>query len=181
MERRTDLLGEDLKSIWMDTIDNPKTARPIGSGPFLVERWERGKQLTLVRNERYWGPHPSYLKRLAYRFGGVGGDPADVLRNGDVDIYWSGVGRQEDYRPIHGYRRHFWPGGNVELVQTRKLPKRNTNPHAPRGKYLKPGPGRSVSVGLLSHLAGGGARHESGRSDDLSSEMRNFRRPSGQV
>ena len=28
-----------------DGIDNPKTGSPIGSGPFLVERWERGRQL----------------------------------------------------------------------------------------------------------------------------------------
>jgi peptide/nickel transport system substrate-binding protein len=113
------LLGEDLKSIWTDTIDNPKTGEPIGSGPFLVEAWERGKQLTLVRNERYWGPHPAYLKRLAYRFDSVRGSPAEVLRNGDVDIYWSGVQRQEDFRPVPGFRRHFWPGGNVEHFQIR--------------------------------------------------------------
>jgi ABC-type transport system substrate-binding protein len=115
------LLGEDLTSIWKDTIDNPKTGEPIGSGPFLVERWERGKQLTLVRNERYWGPHPAYLKRLVYRFGVYvsGADPAEVLRNGDLDIAWSGVGRQEDFRPIPGYRLRFWPGGNLEHFQLR--------------------------------------------------------------
>ena len=33
--------------MWKDRIDNPKTGAPIGSGPFLVERWERGKQITL--------------------------------------------------------------------------------------------------------------------------------------
>ena len=41
--------------VWIDRIDNPKTGKPIGSGPFLVGAWERGKQLTLVRNPRYWG------------------------------------------------------------------------------------------------------------------------------
>ena len=51
-----------------ERIDNPKTGRPIGSGPFLVERWERGKQLTLVRNPRYWGPHAAYLDRIVIRF-----------------------------------------------------------------------------------------------------------------
>jgi peptide/nickel transport system substrate-binding protein len=118
------LLGEDLTSIWKDAIDNPKTGEPIGSGPFLVEHWERGKQLTLVRNERYSGPHPAYLKRLVYRFRGpdFAGDPTEVLRDGDRDIYWSGVGRQEDYRPIPGYRRHFWPGGNLEHFQIRVGP-----------------------------------------------------------
>ena len=47
-----------------------RPARAIGSGPFLVERWERGKQITLRRNPRYWGPHPAYLDRLVLRFGG---------------------------------------------------------------------------------------------------------------
>ena len=50
-----------------ERIDNPKTGEPIGSGPFLVESWERGRQLTFVRNPRYWGPHtgPSRSRRLS--------------------------------------------------------------------------------------------------------------------
>ena len=52
------LAGQNLARIWTDRIDNPKTGRPIASGPFLVERWERGRQLTLVRNPRYWGDPP---------------------------------------------------------------------------------------------------------------------------
>jgi peptide/nickel transport system substrate-binding protein len=62
------LRGQDLASAWIDRIDNPRTGRPIGTGPFLVERWERGKQLTLVRNPRYWGREPVYLDRLVVRF-----------------------------------------------------------------------------------------------------------------
>jgi ABC-type transport system substrate-binding protein len=115
------LLGEDLRSIWTDRVDNPTTGDPIGSGPFLVEHWERGRQLTFVRNERYWGSHPAYLKRLVYRFSVLvsGGNPAEVLRNGDVDVYWTGVGRQEDYRSIPGYRNRFFPGINLEHFQIR--------------------------------------------------------------
>jgi ABC-type transport system substrate-binding protein len=30
------LRAEDLARVWIDRIDNPKTGRPIGSGPFLV-------------------------------------------------------------------------------------------------------------------------------------------------
>ncbi len=62
------LAGVDLARVWTDRIENPKTGAPIGSGPFLVERWERGKQITLRRNPRYWGPHPAYLDRLVVRF-----------------------------------------------------------------------------------------------------------------
>jgi peptide/nickel transport system substrate-binding protein len=79
------LVGEDLLSGWQTAIDNPKTGRPIGSGPFLVESWERDRELTLVRNPRYWGAHTAYLSRIVFRFVPVG-DQADALRRGDVDV-----------------------------------------------------------------------------------------------
>lgn len=85
------LAGEDLERIWTDRIDNPKTGRSIGSGPFLVERWERGRQLVLRRNPRYWGPHPAYLDRLVIRFcqNCAAPPPTEVLaalRARDVDF-----------------------------------------------------------------------------------------------
>ena len=48
------LRGSDLTQVWSDRVDDPRTGRPIGSGPFLVERLERGRQLVLRRNPRYW-------------------------------------------------------------------------------------------------------------------------------
>ena len=62
------LAGADLRTIWRDGIDNPKTRDPIGSGPFLVGSFDRGRQFTLVRNPRYWGMHQAYLDRLVFRF-----------------------------------------------------------------------------------------------------------------
>lgn len=79
------LSGQDLRRLWQTAIDNPKTGAPIGSGPFLVDRFERGRQLVLRRNPRYWGPHPAYLDRIVYRFT-TPGDAADALRRGEVDM-----------------------------------------------------------------------------------------------
>jgi peptide/nickel transport system substrate-binding protein len=62
------LEGHDLRNVWRDRIDNPRTGAPIGSGPFLVQRWDRGRQITLVRNPRYWRGDPAYLDRLVVRF-----------------------------------------------------------------------------------------------------------------
>ncbi len=31
------------------------TAHPTGTGPFLFDKWDRGQQLTLKRNDNYWG------------------------------------------------------------------------------------------------------------------------------
>ena len=77
------LAGEDLASVWEGAIDNPKTGQLIGSGPFLA-RLERGRQLTLVRNPRYWGAHTARLDRLVFRFVPLG--DAGAMRRGDVDM-----------------------------------------------------------------------------------------------
>ena len=82
------LRGEDVSRVWAEGIDNPKTGRPIGSGPFLVEEWERGKQLTLVRNPNYWGRRTSRLDRIVVRFCDdcTAAEQIDALARRDVDL-----------------------------------------------------------------------------------------------
>jgi len=79
------LEGSDLKTVWRDGIVDPRTGRGIGTGPFLTGGWERGKQITLVRNPRYWGTRPAYLDRVVVRF--VRG-PAmvDALLREEIDV-----------------------------------------------------------------------------------------------
>jgi peptide/nickel transport system substrate-binding protein len=83
------LRGEDLTKVWTDGIDNPRTGTPIGSGPFLVEDWERGRQLVLRRNPNYWGPHGAYVERLVVRFGVDGNDLVEAFRHGAVDVAYN--------------------------------------------------------------------------------------------
>ena len=40
--------------------------RPIGTGPFRLERWERGKEIVLAANQEYFAGPPR-LSRLVYR------------------------------------------------------------------------------------------------------------------
>jgi peptide/nickel transport system substrate-binding protein len=80
------LRGEDLANVWRNRIENPKTAAAIASGPFLVERWERGKQITLRRNPRYWGPHPAYVDRIVVRFAVAGGALVAGFRSGELHV-----------------------------------------------------------------------------------------------
>jgi peptide/nickel transport system substrate-binding protein len=76
----------DLTKVWRDGIDNPRTGRAIGSGPFLLERWERGRELVLRRNASYSGTHPAYADRLVVRFAQGPSDPTAALEKGEVDI-----------------------------------------------------------------------------------------------
>ncbi len=51
--------GEDFNSALNDSI--------VGSGPFKFQEWQKGQELTVVRNENYWGPKPA-LESVTYRF-----------------------------------------------------------------------------------------------------------------
>ena len=76
--------GQEFESLWKDGIDNPRTRRPIGSGPFLLAGWQRGRQLRWS-GIRHWGPHPAYLDRVEFRFFPPQ-DTADQLRRGEIDM-----------------------------------------------------------------------------------------------
>ena len=41
-------------TVWNERIRRPEDGRSIGSGPFLVGRWVRGREITFERNPRYW-------------------------------------------------------------------------------------------------------------------------------
>ena len=113
------LAGHDLTKVWLDRVDDPDTGEPIGSGPFLTGRLEKGKQLALVRNPRYWGPHTAYLDRIVYRF--TGGDDAlgPMLRNevgfaasAGVAILSADMAAQ--VRRLPGWRVVAWPAPLME-------------------------------------------------------------------
>ena len=81
------LVGQDVTKVWNERIDDPRTGRAIGTGPFLVGSWERGRQLTLVRNAGYWGPHPAHLDRFVWRFAQQDPqDPLGPLRRNEIDV-----------------------------------------------------------------------------------------------
>ncbi len=46
---------------------NQRVSNPVGSGPYVFESWDVGKQIVLRRNENYWGPKPK-LKKVIYKF-----------------------------------------------------------------------------------------------------------------
>ncbi len=39
---------------------------PCGTGPFMIEKWDSGERVTLIRNEKFWGDAP-FLDRLVYK------------------------------------------------------------------------------------------------------------------
>jgi peptide/nickel transport system substrate-binding protein len=61
------------------------TGQPVGTGPFVFERWDPGHRIVLRRNERFWGDRPA-IERLVFE---VVPDPRQrliALESGAVDM-----------------------------------------------------------------------------------------------
>ena len=79
------LAGENFNDVWRNAINNPKTNRPIASGPFQLTSWSRGANMSFARNERYWG-QKAYLARIVFRFVPDTNTQVQQIRGGELDI-----------------------------------------------------------------------------------------------
>lgn len=73
---------------WLDSAD---WGHPIGSGPFIVDRWVVGEHLVLRRNPDYWrtdrwGNHLPYLDRVDYEIVPDDKERLEQLRRGNLDV-----------------------------------------------------------------------------------------------
>ncbi|HUW60043.1 MAG TPA: peptide-binding protein [Candidatus Bathyarchaeia archaeon] len=68
-----------------DFNNHPNNRAPIGSGPYVFERWDTGSQVVLTRNENYWGEKPK-LKKIIYKFITDDNAALQVLERQDVDV-----------------------------------------------------------------------------------------------
>lgn len=59
---------------------------PIGTGPFEVESWHSGQQITLVRNESYWDPKRPFLDKVVVEAVTSDSSRAQQLRGEALDL-----------------------------------------------------------------------------------------------
>jgi peptide/nickel transport system substrate-binding protein len=62
----------------------PFNARPIGSGPYRLERWDRGDRMTLLANPRYYAGAPR-IQRLVLPFEPDDSTTIERLQTGEID------------------------------------------------------------------------------------------------
>lgn len=72
-----DAEGEDWDTYWEDGV-------PVSNGPFVFDSWNRGQEMTFVRNENYWGDGPQ-LDRIVMRFVSETATLVELLRGGEID------------------------------------------------------------------------------------------------
>lgn len=105
---------------------NKRISNPIGSGPYIFEKWNVGREVVLRRSENYWGRKPK-LSKVVYKI--ITNDIAAIqaLRAGDTDYLrplpdqFSDLSKDEEFKkdfyclsywtPAVGY---FWIGWNQD-------------------------------------------------------------------
>jgi peptide/nickel transport system substrate-binding protein len=64
---------------------NNRRTDPVGSGPYVFEKWDVGREIVLTRNENYWGPKP-HIKKIVFRV--ITNEVAELqaLRSHEIDF-----------------------------------------------------------------------------------------------
>jgi peptide/nickel transport system substrate-binding protein len=65
--------------------DKAFVGSPIGTGPYKFVKWDRGRQVTLARNDDYWGDKPS-IKDVTLRFISEAGTRVAGLKTGEIQL-----------------------------------------------------------------------------------------------
>jgi peptide/nickel transport system substrate-binding protein len=83
------LAGSDMLTVWNDCICNPKKGNaPIGDGPFLLTRFDRGSGITLTRNSHAWYGKKAKLDSIVFRFITNTNSEIQAVRSGEVDAIY---------------------------------------------------------------------------------------------
>jgi peptide/nickel transport system substrate-binding protein len=71
---------------WNTGLDKNPEKIPV-NGPFKVSTWEQGQSLTMVRNDRYFGPK-AHLDSVVFRFLPESTTQPAALQNSEVDLIY---------------------------------------------------------------------------------------------
>ena len=96
---------------------NQRRSDPVGTGPYVFEKWDVGQQVVLRRNENYWGPKPK-IKKVIFPF--ITNDTAalQVLLAGKIDFIrplpdqYSEKCNEDDFRKKF-YCLSYWDAWNT--------------------------------------------------------------------
>lgn len=72
-----------------DFNTHPNNNKPVGSGPYMLEKWESGQQIVLIRNDNYWGKVVGRMPHFTRKVFKIITDEQaalQVMMRGDLDV-----------------------------------------------------------------------------------------------
>lgn len=98
-----------------DYNTHPMGRSPMGSGPYIFERWDTGKEIVLRRNENYWGEKP-FIERIHFKIITDDTVALQVFKRGELDfmgltpIQWVRQTKTAKFRQAADKHRYYLPG-----------------------------------------------------------------------
>jgi len=103
----------------------------VTNGPFLLREWKQDAQLTLERNDNYWGPKPT-LQRAVYRIFPEGGSEQalaayeageiDSLGTTSFQIPAAQIGRIQNDQKLKAELKEYAESGTMFITVNNRLP-----------------------------------------------------------
>ena len=76
---------------WVDKWGKQFNRHPLGTGPFIFEKWSPGREIVLARNPSYWEPGRPYLDKIDYQLSFSPPTALLKLQSGEIDALGDGV------------------------------------------------------------------------------------------
>lgn len=73
---------------------------PVGTGPFVFAKWERGQYILMEKNKNYWRAGRPYLDRLVARFVPDSSTRSALLKSGEVHMAGMGAVPYNDVKSL---------------------------------------------------------------------------------
>jgi peptide/nickel transport system substrate-binding protein len=81
------LEGQNFNKVWNSCICDPKTKKPISSGPMMVQSFTPDQQVTLVPNKNYWGKI-AQVPKVVFIPSRDSNSELAAFRSGEVDMIY---------------------------------------------------------------------------------------------
>ena len=70
--------------------DDRYNLSPMGTGPYIVDQWERADRVELTRNSNYWNKEDlPYLDKIIFKFIPDSVTAYQALKAGEIDFFWN--------------------------------------------------------------------------------------------
>ena len=81
------LEGQNFNKVWNNCICDPKTKKPIASGPMMVQSFTPNQKVVLVPNKNYWGKQAS-VPQVTFIPMRDSNTEINAFRSGEVDMIY---------------------------------------------------------------------------------------------
>jgi ABC-type transport system substrate-binding protein len=76
---------------WVEKWGKQFNRHPLGTGPFVFQKWTPGREIVLTRNPQYWEQGKPYLDTIDYQLSFSPSTALLKLQRGEVDVLGDGV------------------------------------------------------------------------------------------